>query len=453
MTRPDEGGRGVAVLLAYYAPPAVGIASQRLAELVRYLPDFGWDPVVVAPASVHYHRSASLDFPPQVEVVRVPNPEPSRWLRRMGMPGAGGDPRRTGRDGAGGAPAIEELRAVEPGTVGRWVRWLVHEFLYVPDAQLLWIPAAARAASETLGRWGDRPTVLFSTSVPFSAHFAARRAAGQRGVPWVAEYRDPWSVAPPQFGTHTWLRTQVDRRLDHEVVSGADHVVVTSDETRHLFLGAFPDLRPEGISVVRNGWGARPAAPLPQPPAPDGPLRLVYTGTLLQAGWGRPLLEALLAWERKAPGAVTLDIYGPERPWSEIAPPELMGTALRLHGLIPGDDVPGKVAGASAVVILQPDAVRYVPGKIYEYIGSRRPILAGVPAGSEVSGLAEAFGDVVVVDPMTVPAMDQAIAGLVARHRRGDLAVPTVPQERVEPLSRRAQAGLMARVFDQVGRG
>ena len=77
-------GRGVCVIVAYYAPPAAGVAVNRLVAMLRHLPPLGWDPVLVAPSSVHHHRSTvDEDALAGVPVVRVPNPEPSRWFRRL----------------------------------------------------------------------------------------------------------------------------------------------------------------------------------------------------------------------------------------------------------------------------------------------------------------------------------------------------------------------------------
>lgn len=441
--RREAHGRGLAVLVAYYAPPVVGIAAQRLEGFVRHLPDLGWDPVVVAPREPHYHRSAAAALPEGVPVLRVSNPEPSRWLRRLAGGGGGEEP---------GPEGIREVRAVPAGPVARALRAAARELVYVPDAQWPWIPAAARAAEGAARGARGRPVVLFSTSVPFSAHFAARRAADATGAPWVAEYRDPWSVAPPQFGSRTRLRALLDARMDHDVVRRADHLVVTSDHTRSLFLEGFPDLHAHGVTVVRNGWGGDGTPQVRGAPPPDGPLRLAYAGTLLQPAWGAALVRALELLEAEAPGAATLDVYGPEAPWRESTAASPAASLVRLHGLVPGDQVPHHLAGASATVILQPDAVRYVPGKIYEYVGARRPILAAVPRASETADLARAHGDLRLVDPLVPEGVLAALRTLLAEHRAGRLADPRVPAERVAPLSRRAQAAALARVFDAVGR-
>ena len=79
MTGRASSARGVAVLVAYYAPPAVGIAAQRMAGIIRHLPAHGWDPVVVAPERVHYHTDPGSEaLLRDVKVVRIASPTDSR---------------------------------------------------------------------------------------------------------------------------------------------------------------------------------------------------------------------------------------------------------------------------------------------------------------------------------------------------------------------------------------
>ncbi|MDP2958852.1 MAG: glycosyltransferase [Longimicrobiales bacterium] len=446
--RPGGARRGTAVVVAYYAPPALGIASNRLVGLLRYLPELGWDPVLVAPASVHHHRASGEGEPlAAVSVVRVPNPEPSRWLRALAgglRPGGGGEASRE-------PGTVEELRPVPTGVLRSWARRLVNEWLYVPDAQALWIPAAGRAAAQALREAEGRPRVVFSTSVPFSCHFAARRAARETGVPWVAEYRDPWSVAPPQFGRRSALRRAVDRRLDHGLAVAARHLVVTSEQTRSLFLKAFPELTAAEVTVIRNGWEEVAPATDSAPPGPGEPLGLAYAGSLLRPEWATPFLAALERILEDAPGALVLDVYGPEEPWLALARGRPGGAAhVRLHGMLPAAEAAAALRRASVLVLLQPDAVNYVPGKAYDYLGARRPVVADVPAGSETHGLLAEYGEVHSLHDLDTDGIASVLRGMLERHRRGLLAEPTVAQDTVDVLSRRAQMARLARVFDGV---
>ncbi len=443
MNRARSREPGVAVLVSYYAPPAAGVAVNRLVAMLRHLPALGWDPVLVAPASVHHHRAAGdQEDLVSVPVVRVANPEPSRWFRRL----AGASPRE---DPAGGA--FEELRPLRIGPVGSWARRMAREWLYIPDAQLLWIRGAARAAAAAVRNAGSRPTVLFSTSVPYSCHFAARAAATNTGAPWVAEYRDPWSVAPPQFGSRSALRRLIDRRLDHGVATKADRIVVTSEETRALFLRAFPEIAAARMAVVRNGFEDT-GIPVSLPTSStERQLRLAYAGSLLDAGWAGAFLDALDVMDKEEPGSVILDVYGPREPWAGLAAGR-PGSArwLRIQGMVPLDELAGKLRTSSALVLLQPDAVNYVPAKTYEYLGARRPVLADIPAGSETAALLGRFGEFHPLSGLDARGIAVLLGKLLERQSCGTLHEPTVHECVVTGLSRRAQIAILASVFDEV---
>ena len=435
------GDSGVAVFVSYYAPPAVGIAAQRLMGFLRHLPELGWEPVLVAPADVHFHRTGAASQPllEGVTVHRTRNPEPSRGLRRLW--GHAEEPPSQG--------GVQPIRPVEAGGVGELLRGLVRDWVYVPDAQLLWVPWAAAAAARAVRSTHAERVALVSSSMPHSAHFAARRAARRTGAPWVAEYRDPWSAAAPQFGRLPKLRQALDRRLDRGIVESADAVVVTSESTARLFEETF-DLPAGRLSVVRNGFDPGPEG---RRPKPSEPMMLLYSGMLLHASYADPVLEALdRLWSRE-PGAVCLDVFGPPGPW-EAAVSRRGGATpfLWLHGLVPAEQMPVRLASASALLLLQPEPAhaQYIAGKLYEYLGARRPVVAALPVGCEAERLLGEHGDPRLVRPLTSSEVEGVLDRLVREHRAGELEGPRVPAARVEALTRREQTRALTRVLDSV---
>jgi hypothetical protein len=264
----------------------------------------------------------------------------------------------------------------------------------------------------------------------------------------VAEYRDPWSVAPPQFGRRSAARQRIDSRLDHDLVAAAAHLVVTSDATARRYREAFPDAVRGGVSVVRNGFDETVDD---DAPGPGAPLRLVYSGTLLDERYALPLLGALRTLHDEEPGQVVLDVYGSRAGWPTTEGAE--APYLRLHGLVPPERMAGLLAGASALVLLQPEPrhAQHIAGKLYEYLGARRPVLAVIPGGCEAHRLLRDHGESWWVPSMEEGAMLEALRGLHGAHRSGTLQGARVEAAQVEPLSRRAQARALAGIFDRLG--
>ncbi len=138
------------LMIHYNFPPLGGVASVRAAKMARYLEEFGWTPIIVAPARGRLSRG----------------PEPRR-------PRGAGDPHGEPRVGEGRQAhrlrrSASERRPKSPARISQALRTLVHRVLYIPDAQIGWYPFALRAARRAMRE--ERVDALFSSSPPVSAH-------------------------------------------------------------------------------------------------------------------------------------------------------------------------------------------------------------------------------------------------------------------------------------------
>jgi Glycosyltransferase Family 4 len=430
---------GRVVFLAYYFPPLIGIASERAASLSRHLLGLGWEPTVITTRRGHYHRSSIVDefaFP----VIRTPSLELSRMLRRA-YGGAQGDAR------AGSTTAI---RAVDAGRVGSRARRVVRDFVYVPDAQVGWIPFARAAAVRALGA-SPTATVLLSTSVPYSTHLAAMSAARRSGAAWVAEFRDPWSTGvPPARQVHP-ARQRIDWQLEDRILRTADHVIVTSDATRLQFLEAHPDLAPERISVVTNGF-----EPIPQgaPPASHEQMTILYAGTVAAGEDVAPLLDVLDQLHARRPGLFRLRVLGPPQPWEPDSTLTPDRPWLKLDGIVTPERARKAMADSSALLLAQsnPAYQSIIPGKVFEYVGVRRPIISVCPPMSEMDAIVRGHADARPINPDTLEELGPAVERLADEHRASTIQQPRVSQAVVAPLHRVEQARKLAAIFAMVAR-
>lgn len=227
------------LMVSYYFPPLGGIGSLRALKFATYLPEFGWEPTVLAPRHGAYYRDPSLLFPEE-KVARTGSLELSRLGKRA--------------LGAGGSDT-------QPAGVGpflRRVRGLVRRFVYRPDAQVGWYPFAVAVGRRVLRE--RRFDAVFSSSFPITAHLVARRLHRDTGLPWVAEFRDPWTdVANPGDP----LRRR-DQRLERALASEAAAVVVPSPAWGALFRGKGARV----VEVITNGYDPADIPPCQPPPRP-----------------------------------------------------------------------------------------------------------------------------------------------------------------------------------------
>jgi hypothetical protein len=419
------------VVLAYYFPPLAGIASERAAALSRHLVALGWDPVVITTRDGLYHRADS-PADTNVPVVRTPSFELSRLLRAIYVRGN----REANKEGT--------VLPVETGRLGEQARRFVRDFVYVPDAQVGWIPFAASAAAKAL-RQGHSPAVIYSTSVPYSAHLAAMLAARRRNCPWVAELRDPWSTSTSPYRSERRSRQRIDKALERRVVLGADHVVLTSESTRAELLDAHGELRAERVSVVTNGF-----EPLPERAVPprDAPMTIVYAGTVAAGEDLAPVLAALDRVDAGHKGAFRVRVLGPPEPWGSPSDRPW----LDLEGVVSPQLAREAVAEASALLFVQrhPAYSGVLPGKLFEYIGARRPIVAVCPPHSEMEALLKTHADARLVNPDQVENVASVVERLLQEHEVGSLQGPRVPFSVTAALQRSEQAARLASIFEQV---
>lgn len=406
------------LIVAYFFPPIGGIGSIRAASFAKYLPEFGWEATVLAPADTPHAADPSLDTG-QVAVVRTR----SREVSRLGRPsGPGGD-------GAGTA-------APQPGGVrsapSRWLRRGLKQVAF-PDLQLGWYPAAVAGGTKLLRERSF--DLIFSSAFPITSHLIARTLKRRSSLPWVAEWRDPWSD-DPDFR----LVAAPALRLERSMAAEADAVVLPNETFAEYYAQRW------GVEAAVVGHGSDApfdgAAPRPDPPV------LAHVGSYYP---GRQSLETLwsaLAEMRRRGDAV------PRLRWVGAYPDEARAE-LAHHGLEDVVDLTGFVShpealsvmsGASGLIACdfvdtRPLSLGTTPSKVYEYLASGVPILyVGHPHGEAARMLAGypgchfvPFGDV----EGAIRAVQAAVHD-------------EVRQRDASGLTRRARTQELAAVFDSV---
>ncbi|MCA9728915.1 MAG: glycosyltransferase, partial [Candidatus Eisenbacteria bacterium] len=370
--------------LAYFFPPLGGAGVQRSLKFARYLPENGWLPHVLTGPSGYWIRDESLlgELDPRTRVDRVTH-RGARW-----MGGAGSGTRRSGR------------RIF-------WLRY-ASRLVLVPDAYVGWSRAAA-AHAERLAR-EIRFDALVTTSSPDSAHLAGARLRRLLGIPWIADFRDPWTrrmaYAPPTPLHHRW-----HLRLEGQVLRTADRVLVTSDATREDFLVRNPGLPPARVVVIPNGYDESDFVAAESWRATTSGERLAVPA-LLHAGQlnpERPITPFLAGLRRlrerdpvRAQQARTLFLGAHYDHHREEVRAAGLDDLVRFEGNRPHRESVAALLDAQVLLLLEQNSDRgklILPGKVWEYARSGRPILGLVPPGGAADRLIRSLEAGRVVDP------------------------------------------------------
>jgi glycosyltransferase involved in cell wall biosynthesis len=440
-----------ASVITYYFPPLAGIGVQRTLKHVVYLPDSGWRPVVFTPRGAAYRLTdeASLaDLPASLEVHRSFCYEPARLRRalgrlvrlRRGLPSSAG-PRATARTDSAPTDSLAGSRLS-----GLWA-WTVR-LLFFPDDQVLWVPFAMRSAIAVQRR---RPSqVLYSSSPPVTTHLIAGLVSRRTGTPWVADFRDPWIgnsfAAPlPRFQR----RLQV--RLERWIVEHADRVVFATEGLAERYRRRYPS-RADRFVTIPNGYDATELSRIrPVPRQDDGTFHLVYSGSIYGDRELEVLVDGLALAIGRTPGLrdrLRVELIGwmtdhnRRRADSAMA---TLGPVLQVSGFVPRDEALAKVRSASAALLLLadgPDRDLFVGGKLYEYLGLGRQILAVAPRG-DARSILEKLDWGVVADPDAESVAD-------ALERLMSAPVPTRAADPEGRYERRRLSAQLGALFDQV---
>jgi glycosyltransferase involved in cell wall biosynthesis len=392
------------LMIIPFFPPAAGGGVYRALSFVRYLEGYGWRPTVVAPDGYAYwivDESLLDDIPGSCDVHRTRTLSGQYVLRRLRGGSRGGSPVRSSR-------SFRILRRLGAA-------------LLVPDTYVGWYPFARRVADRLVRQ--RRFDAVFSTSPPETGHMVALHIHKSSGLPWVADFRDPWTnlyVLPPASRFHA----RVHDSLEKKVCTSA-WVVVTNREHKEQLEAKYPGMNPP--RVIPNGYDhAKLEAYADLRPSGDR-CRILHAGTLSEKRSAAAFLSGLKIFLDGDPGAahrVQVMFVGPREDENDVMVRRLgLEDVVEFRDTVPhGESL--KLVHTSHVLLMIALEHR-IPGKFFEYVGARRPILALAAEGE--------------------------LKDLVVRLRRGEVAPADDPRRIAEAIGRlvgRFTAGTLDRDYD-----
>lgn len=418
------------LLISYFFPPHGGAGVLRPLETVRLLAPLGWRSLVVAgPPDGYWFRDPDL-------LRRVPEGTEIRRTR------AWSGPRMIGgkRDNA--------ERPRNESAIGRWRR--VADWLPLPDVYCGWTPFAIHAAME-LARRAD---CILSTSPPESAHCVAAYVARRTGLPWVADFRDPWLRGIyRRYPTH-WQEAWQSRFEAHTVCQ-ARLVIANTREACEDFRQRYPGQPQSKFQTVPNGFDPAEFDALARPERDNGAFRLVHAGGLTLERDPLPFIRAFArVREKLAPRIrLTLELTGPLDPrFLEAARQLGLGPDLDVRGWVSRELALQSLAAADCGVLLEafrPGAELVVPLKLYDYLGAGLPVLAVAPEGAATSLVCDLNAGL-AVDAPDEERIASTLAELVNQVRREGPRIRTRIRGAAAEFERGRQIERLAGLIGQV---
>ncbi|MCL6101896.1 MAG: glycosyltransferase family 4 protein [Bacteroidetes bacterium] len=362
------------LIITYYWPPSGGAGVQRWLKFSKYLPEFGFEPIILTvdenQASYAQHDYSLLkEINPDLSVYKTKTFEPYNLYRKL-----------TNKKEIpyGGFSNQKKVTFFEKLT--RFIRGN----LFVPDPRKGWNRYALKKAIELVN--AEQIGVVVTSGPPHSTHLIGRRIKERTGIRWIADFRDPWTdIYYYKSLYHSKLATRFDRYLEKSVLTEADKIITVSEEVGKLLLQKIPG-HIEKIVVIPNGYDEEDFDLVE--PVRNEKFTITYTGTISISYRIDQFIEAVCQLPDRVKEQLKIRFVGnvPDE-IIDLFHRKNLGALIEVLGYVPHKQAISQMLGASILLMAIPDSPDnkgIVTGKFFEYLAAKRPILAIGPLDGEV---------------------------------------------------------------------
>jgi len=406
-------------MIAYFFPPLGGVGAQRATKFARYLPEWGWQPVVLSVKNSPYPAydpDLLAQVPAQVPIFRARTLEPEHlyplYLRLTRH-----------RRQRSHLPSNVNMPQYAAGT--SWAARLL-SWLFIPDGQIGWYYAAVKMGKQAIRE--TKPAVIFSTSAPYTAHLVAKTLAQWAGLPWVMDFRDAWvENIFHQLPTHFHRRQH--SRMERGCVDQADRVICATAVMTEEMQARYSGQPAQKFVTITNGYDRSDYAPGSESMADQFLIR--YVGSLYGRQSPLPFLKGLALALQQQPALgrhLQVEFIG----MMDQANRQDWESCVQAHALTPWVSSRPFVPHQQAIHLMQTSQVQLLilaqgeqskgvlTGKIFEYLGAQRPVLSIAPPGLAADLIRETQAGL-VADPSDIEGIANAISEFFMWFQQGKL--------------------------------
>ncbi len=361
------------LIITYYWPPAGGPGVQRWLKFVKYLPDFGVQPIVYIPENPTYpivDKALISEVSDKAIILRKKIFEPYQLASIFSK-------KNTEKISSGIIPNRKKQTFLQK--LFLWIRGNV----FIPDARVFWVKPSVKFLKKYITE--NKIETVITSGPPHSLHLIGLQLKKNININWIVDFRDPWTT----IGYHNELKInqksqKKHKKLESEVLNTADEILVTSKTTK----AEFSVLTSRPITVITNGFDVENV----EKQTLDKKFTLAHIGSFLSERNPRILWKVLKeiirenqafaqAFELKLIGAVSQEIL------DAITEFKLDKFTKNL-GYVSHKEAIEHQRKSQVLLLIEINSEitkSIIPGKLFEYMVSERPILAIGPEGSDFS--------------------------------------------------------------------
>ncbi|MBI4429503.1 MAG: glycosyltransferase family 4 protein [Ignavibacteriales bacterium] len=413
------------LMIAYYFPPMGLSGVQRTVKFAKFLPKFGWKPTILTVEPTGYF-AIDNSLLKEVEdagvrILRTGSFDANRLFRKRGV-----------------------VR-MPPEWVRKTLQFFGDVFL-IPDTKIGWKRRALKAARELLHK--EHFDLIFATAPPQTDFLIGEELKRQFSLPLVLDYRDAWLEYPFKYFP-TPLHTFLHRRMERRVVKASYRIITTHRRVKEGLLKRYRFLGYHDVVLITQGFDEEDFSSKERLSRP-GVMNIVHAGTFYA---GRNPATLLLALSRvlhdnpQVRGRITVTFVGNVRERDRKLVKKLrLQNEVSFPGYLEHRECVNQLQSADVLWFVMDDD-NSSPGKLYEYFGSRKTILASVIDGY-TKQLLEECKAAIWVSPQDVQAHVNALLDLFSLFEKKKL--PKVSDEFANRFNRLSLTGELAKQFESL---
>ena len=350
------------IFISFYYNHNNEIASKRLQGIAKYLPKYGWQPIVIVPKT----QNDTVKF----KGVRVVETEYEDMLSKF-LPKSEGNETKT-----------ELTSQNQQNKLVSKAISIAGEIFAYPDGMKYWAKPAFKACSKIIE--SENIKGIISSSFPITSHTIAHDLKEKYDIPWIADLRDLWNLNP--YINHTFIRDYFEKRLELKTFENADILTTTTPLAKKTLQGLHPTKK---IVSVVSGYDPQDFKGLKQTKKSDK-LTLMYAGSLYNGKRDPSILfeavSQLITENKIDSNKIAIDFYGDTTNLLELSQKYGIESNVNIHGKVSHSEVLQNQMNSDVLLLISwmsENEKMFIPGKVYEYMGSQKPILSiGYKEGS-----------------------------------------------------------------------
>ena len=425
------------LIISYYWPPSGGAGVQRWLKFAKYLPDFGWEPIIYTPENPDFaieDKSLLSDILPETTVLKTKIWEPYEIYKFL-----------TGKKGE--KVNVSFAGKSKKDNLMHKIALTLRGNLLIPDPKCFWIQPSVKYLTNL---YKEQPfDAIISTGPPHTMHLIARDLHRTTKLPWIADFRDPWTNIDFYKELNlSWISDKIHRSLEKKVILEADCIVSVTP----TWCAELAEKNPKRIELVHNGYDE--ADVIEGNVTIDDEFTLVHIGSINAARNPKVIWKALselLTENNDLAKYLKIKLVGnvEDVVLCDIDKYKL-NQYLELTGYLSHKDAIRFQQQAQVLMLLinnTPNSNGILTGKFYEYMASKRPTLAIGPTKSDIAKLLEETGAGKIVDFEDVETAKSVILKFFELFKEGKLESSA---KEYQQYSRRSQCKIMASILNDI---